>query len=63
MGKYDREIEHSQKMLAEAEEKYKEAQINMASSAPAVREFVLGTYRDEMTEAKNMIDTFEQAND
>ena len=63
MGKYDAQIERSKRMLAEAQKKYHEAVIKMADAAPHVKELVLNTYKNDIEKAKNMIATFESAND
>ncbi|KDN21865.1 hypothetical protein [Amycolatopsis rifamycinica] len=63
MGKYDKQIERSKQMLAEAQKKYDEAVIKLADASPGVRETVLGTYGRQIEEAKSMIATFEGAND
>lgn len=62
MGRYDENIATAKQMLAEAESKYNNAVVSMASGPPGPRQFVLETYQRDIDEAKGMIETFEEAN-
>jgi hypothetical protein len=63
VGKYDKQIERSRKMLAEAQEKYSDSIVKMANAVPHVRQSVLDVHLAEIEEAESMIATFESAND
>lgn len=62
MGRYDSNIAHAREMLATAEAELSSAVQSMATAAPGVRDFVIGTKQQAVDEAKSMIETFESAN-
>ncbi|MDR6507752.1 hypothetical protein [Arthrobacter oryzae] len=62
MGRYDQNIANAKEMLAEAEEKYSNAVVSMANAGSVPRQFVLDNYQRNIDEAKQMIETFEEAN-
>jgi hypothetical protein len=62
VGRYDLQIEHSQRMLAEAEADYTE-RAGRLDLPRSTREFVLEEAQRRIDEARSMIDTFTQSND
>lgn len=63
MGKHDSNIAWAQENLARIEKEFEKAAITVSDASPVVKESVLGFHQRALSEAKEMLATFQLANE